>query len=322
MAEPHHMSGAAAPAADGNQAVIEAFRANKGRVGGVFEGADLLLLTTRGARSGRERTTPLAFVRDGHRLLVFASDAGADAHPAWFHNLRASPRVTVEVPYEDGSGVERFTGTAVPLEGDERDRCLALQAERVPVFADYRRRTTRVIPVVALLRLDFGGDPERARAAGRQLLQAHRELREELGALRLGLDDPAPAEPVRTRTLSGHCLAFCTALGGHHRSEGTAFAAVEAAYPELKPTLDRLRDEHRVVVETLRRIEAIVGRIARGDAVPELRTELDHLAADLERHFAFEEDELLPVLGVLKNGADRPPAAGLHEPAGDPGRSR
>ncbi|UGQ13284.1 nitroreductase/quinone reductase family protein [Yinghuangia sp. ASG 101] len=313
MAEPHDAS-AAARAAEANRAVIEEFRAAKGRVGGMFEGADLLLLTTRGARSGRQRTSPVAFLRDGHRLLVFASNAGADTHPAWFHNLRASPRVTVEVPYEDGSGIERFTGTAVPLDGDERDRRLALQAERVPVFADYRRRTTRVIPVVALLRLDFGGDPERARAAGRQLLQAHRELREELGTLRLGLDDPASAEPTRSRGLTGHCLAFCTALGDHHRSEGTAFAAVEAAYPELTPTLDRLRDEHRVVVATLRRIEAIVARIARGDAVPGLRAELDTLAADLERHFAFEEDELLPVLGVLKDGSTAPGTTGHPAP--------
>ncbi|MGW0664702.1 nitroreductase/quinone reductase family protein [Streptodolium elevatio] len=285
--------------AEWNQAVIREFRTNRGRVGGMFEGADLLLLTTQGRRSGLSHTTPLGYLREGHRLLVFASNAGQDTHPFWYHNLLASPRVTVEVPYEDASGIEAFTGTAVLLEGEERDRLYALQGERVPAYAAYQAGTERVIPVVALLRLDFAGDPERARAAGRQLLAAHADLRAVIAALRGDAALPAGARPAG---LAAHCLGFCAALGTHHDGEGTAFAAIEAAYPELKPTLDQLREEHRGVVAALRTIESLAHRIARGEEVPTLRAELDTLAADLDRHFAFEEAELLPTLGLDPSG--------------------
>ncbi|WP_436774964.1 nitroreductase/quinone reductase family protein [Yinghuangia sp. YIM S09857] len=287
------------PALAGNAAVIAEFRANAGRVGGFLQDADLLLLTTRGRRTGRPHTAPLGYLRDGHRLLVFGSNAGQDTHPAWFHNVGASPRVAVEVPYEDGSGIEEFTGTAIPLEGEERDRLYALQAACVPAYADYQAATQRVIPVLALLRLDFAGDPERARAAGRQLLAAHADLRAEIARLR---GDAVPGDGVPSRSLAGHCLAFCSALGTHHDSEGTAFTAIEAAYPELKPTLDQLRDEHRAVVDALRTIRSLAERIALGDGVPTLRAELGTLADDLERHFAFEEAELLPALGLDATG--------------------
>jgi deazaflavin-dependent oxidoreductase (nitroreductase family) len=131
---------------DYNTAVIEEFRANAGKVGGHWEGRDLLLLTTTGRRSGRKHTTPMVFTRDGDRLLVYASKAGAPSHPDWYLNLVASPEVTVEV------GGERYSATATPLEGEERDREFAEQAERNPVFAEYAAKTTRVIPVVALER--------------------------------------------------------------------------------------------------------------------------------------------------------------------------
>lgn len=82
---------------DFNNAIIEEFRANGGKVGGPFESARLLLLTTTGARSGKPHTVPLGFLHDGHgRMLVIASAAGSDRHPAWFHNLRADQRATVE----------------------------------------------------------------------------------------------------------------------------------------------------------------------------------------------------------------------------------
>lgn len=132
---------------DFNQAVIQEFRANAGRLGGNFEGAPMLLLHTTGAKSGRERVNPMMYLRDGERVLVFASKAGADTHPDWFHNLRANPRVTVEI------GTERYDADAEIITGDEHDRLYALQAERYPGFADYARKTDRVIPVVALHRL-------------------------------------------------------------------------------------------------------------------------------------------------------------------------
>ncbi len=131
---------------DYNTAVIEEFRANEGRVGGHWEGRDLLLLTTTGRRSGRKHTTPMVFTRDGDRLLVYASKAGAPEHPDWYLNLVAEPQVTVEV------GSERYRATAVPLEGEERDRRFTEQAERNSVFAEYAAKTDRVIPVVALVR--------------------------------------------------------------------------------------------------------------------------------------------------------------------------
>jgi len=131
---------------DYNTAVIEEFRANEGRVGGHWEGRDLLLLTTTGRRSGRPHTTPMVYMRDGDRLLVYASKAGAPEHPDWYLNLVADPDVTVEV------GAERYRATAAPLGPDERDRRFAEQAERFPAFAEYQAKTERVIPVVALAR--------------------------------------------------------------------------------------------------------------------------------------------------------------------------
>ena len=132
---------------DYNAPIIEEFRANKGRVGGRWEGRDLLLLTTRGRRSGREYTTPMVYTRGGNRLLVYASQGGSPDHPDWYLNLVANPGVIVEV------GGERYEARATPLEGDERDREFAAQAERWPQFGAYQAQTDRVIPVVALTRI-------------------------------------------------------------------------------------------------------------------------------------------------------------------------
>jgi len=125
-------------------AIIEEFRANAGRLGGSWEGRDLLLLTTAGRKSGRPHTKPVVYTRDGDRLLVYASKGGAPSHPDWYLNLAADPRVVVEV------GSDRYDAIATPLEGAERDREFAAQAARNPVFGDYERKTSRVIPVVAL----------------------------------------------------------------------------------------------------------------------------------------------------------------------------
>lgn len=132
---------------DFNQKVIEEFRANAGKVGGPFEGADLLLLTTTGAKSGRRVTTPVMYLEDGGRLVVIASKAGADHHPAWFHNLRANPEVTVE------AGTDTFQARASVVDRPERDRLYARMVEKAPGFAEYEAKTSRVIPVVALERV-------------------------------------------------------------------------------------------------------------------------------------------------------------------------
>ena len=132
---------------DWNARIIDEFRANGGRVGGQFEGAPLLLLHTTGARSGAERVNPMMYLDlDGHRY-VFASKAGADTHPDWYHNAVARPEVTVE------AGDETYPAVAVVVTGPDRDRVYAEQASRYPGFAEYAAKTTRVIPVVELQRL-------------------------------------------------------------------------------------------------------------------------------------------------------------------------
>ena len=127
---------------DWNNQTIEEFRANEGKVGGAFDGAQLLLLHTTGARTGHERVNPLMYLDlDGHRY-VFASKGGADTAPDWYHNLVANPAATVEV------GTEKYEATAKPLAGPERDRIYAEQARRTPQFGEYQEKTKRVIPVV------------------------------------------------------------------------------------------------------------------------------------------------------------------------------
>ncbi len=130
---------------DFNQGIIAEFRANAGKVGGGFAGAPMVLLTTTGAKSGKRNTTPLVCLEDGGRIVVFASKGGAPTNPAWYHNLRAHPTVTVEF------GAETFEAQAEEVLGDERDALYRRQAERFPGFAEYEAKTTRRIPVVALI---------------------------------------------------------------------------------------------------------------------------------------------------------------------------
>jgi deazaflavin-dependent oxidoreductase (nitroreductase family) len=131
-------------AMDWNRKIIEEFRANQGQVGGQFRSAPILLLHTKGAKSGKERVNPMMHLDlDGHRF-VFASKAGADQNPDWYHNLIANPDVTVEV------GTDTYAAKAAPVVGPERDKVYAEQARRYPGFAEYQQKTERVIPVVEL----------------------------------------------------------------------------------------------------------------------------------------------------------------------------
>jgi deazaflavin-dependent oxidoreductase (nitroreductase family) len=127
-----------------NKKVIEEFRANEGRVGGNFEGKTLLLLHTMGAKSQQERINPVACIKDGDRLAVIASKGGAPTHPDWYYNIVANPQVTVEV------GAENFQALASVAEEPERTRLYNQMVEVMPGFDDYRRNTTRVIPVIVL----------------------------------------------------------------------------------------------------------------------------------------------------------------------------
>jgi deazaflavin-dependent oxidoreductase (nitroreductase family) len=130
--------------ADFNAKVIEEFRANEGRVGGPFDGMEILLLHHTGARSGIERINPLAYRKDGERYVVFASKAGAPEDPAWFHNLVANPQARIEV------GTEELAVLAEEARGEERDRLYREQSEDRPQFREYEQKTDRVIPVVLL----------------------------------------------------------------------------------------------------------------------------------------------------------------------------
>jgi deazaflavin-dependent oxidoreductase (nitroreductase family) len=133
---------------DFNRGIIEEFRANHGKVGGQFDGAPMVLLTTTGAKSGQKRVNPLAALPEDGTLYVFASKGGAPTDPDWYRNLVAHPDVEVEY------GDERFDAVAHVVTGAERDRIFARQKELMPGFADYEKGTSRVIPVVELRRKD------------------------------------------------------------------------------------------------------------------------------------------------------------------------
>jgi deazaflavin-dependent oxidoreductase (nitroreductase family) len=129
---------------DWNTQIIEEFRANGGKVGGGFEGTPLLLLHTTGARSGRERVTPVTYRRVDGGYAVFASKAGAPTNPDWYHNLVAHPQVQAEI------GTQTVRLTARVADPQEREPIWTAQKTANPGFADYERKTTREIPVVIL----------------------------------------------------------------------------------------------------------------------------------------------------------------------------
>jgi deazaflavin-dependent oxidoreductase (nitroreductase family) len=129
---------------DWNDKIIAEFRANGGKVGGQFEGAPLLLLHSTGARSGQERVHPMMYQAVGSAYAVFASKAGAPDNPDWYHNLRAHPEALIEV------GTETVPVTARILDPEEREPIWEKQKQDYPGFADYERKTSRVIPVILL----------------------------------------------------------------------------------------------------------------------------------------------------------------------------
>ena len=129
-----------------NQSVIEEFRANEGKVGGMFAGAPMILITHKGAKSGKEYTSPLVYTRDADNVVIIASKGGAPEDPQWFRNLVANPDVTVEI------GTEKYAGHARVAAGAERDRLFRAQADLMPNFDEYASKTSRTIPVVVIER--------------------------------------------------------------------------------------------------------------------------------------------------------------------------
>ena len=130
--------------ADFNAQVIEEFRANGGKAGGMFEGMPLVLVHNVGAKSGKEYVTPLVYLPDGDNVVIFASKGGAPENPGWYHNLKAGPDVSIEV------GEKKLDVLATEVTGDERDRLYSAQEAAQPQFAEYATKTDRKIPVFVL----------------------------------------------------------------------------------------------------------------------------------------------------------------------------
>ncbi|MBD0669360.1 nitroreductase/quinone reductase family protein [Streptomyces sp. CBMA156] len=292
-----------------NLNVIEEFRANDGRVGGPFEGGDLLLLTTTGARSGRPHTVPLGYVRAEGLLLVVASAAGAPEHPQWYRNLLAHPVVRVEL------GTEAFDSVAVPAEGTRRERLFTAVVRKAPGYGDYQAQTERELPVVVLERpeppeptsggLTSGapvseGPAPVVRSLADKLLEVHTWLRAQLRHVREEAHAHVPGRPAALGLqLRRHCLAFCDGLTHHHTGEDTAiFPALARSHPELAGVLARLGEQHLAIGRIKEELVALLAGVAVTE--PErLRAELDRMSAELEAHLDFEEAELLPVLAGI-----------------------
>ncbi len=275
---------------DFNTPIIDEFRTNAGRLGGPFEGWVLLLLTTTGARSGREHTTPLGFVEDGDRLLVVGSAGGSDRHPDWYRNILADPTVTVEL------GAETWQATAVAATGAERDELFAKVVAVAPGYADYQKATSRILPVVVLHRIpaDDYTPPDRLDALADELVKVHDGLRDELAALAEGLAAPGTTE--LTVELRRHCLTFCAGLARHHGGEDAGlFPYLARAFPGRAGVFERLHAEHATVSRALDGLRELLARV--DETGPErLRPEFERLRAELETHFAYEEAEVVPLL--------------------------
>lgn len=127
-----------------NQQLIQQFRTERDQTGQPLDGRPVLLLTTTGARSGHQHTTPLMYIPHGKRLLIIASNIGAPRHPAWYHNLVAHPQVTIEV------GPDTFNTTAVVLKDEQRQQVWDQIIEDYPFFAEHQLKTTRIIPIIVL----------------------------------------------------------------------------------------------------------------------------------------------------------------------------
>ncbi|MFC9846024.1 nitroreductase/quinone reductase family protein [Streptomyces sp. NPDC060223] len=274
-----------------NQQVIEEFRANHGKVGGYFEGARLLLLTTTGSRTGTPHTTPVGYYPDGgERVLVIASAGGAPGHPDWYRNLVATPRVTVE------DGVFTYEAEAVVLEPAERDRAFARAVEADSGWADYQEKTDRVIPVVALRRIAHGSPPNMNDGSMAEYLKVvHDAFRRELALIREEFKKSGSSLGAQLRV---NCLTLCQGLHNHHTGEDLGiFPLLAARHPELGPTLDRLRQEHETIADLLGQLREVLAATEQAEPGRVL-AQVEHLTAELEAHLTYEEEQLIPLLAL------------------------
>ncbi|WP_343076510.1 nitroreductase/quinone reductase family protein [Jiangella mangrovi] len=272
--------------------MVDEFRANRGRVGGPFEGARLLLLTTTGARTGAARTVPVGYLPDGDgKVVVIGSAGGSPRHPAWFHNLVAQPRVHVE------DGLFAYDADAAVLTGAERDAVFARAVEADPGWAGYEERSGRRLPVVVLTPVPGPPGGPGIDSPGAFLTTVQEAFRRELALVRA---EVAAAGPRLGAQLRLNCLSACQGLHFHHTGEDTAiFPAIERARPDLADVLARLRAEHGTVATLIERLEAAI-RGDDGDSPgPAVLADVDALIEQLEAHLDWEEQQLVPVLDAL-----------------------
>ncbi|MEU6755169.1 nitroreductase/quinone reductase family protein [Streptomyces sp. NPDC046685] len=269
-----------------HQSVIEEFRANAGKVGGPYEGSELILLSTTGADSPEPHTVPLGVLaekgEDG-QLFVVASAPGADGHPAWYRNLLARPLVQVE------TGTDRYEAVAVPVEGPRRDELL----DGEPAVG---AGAGEAIAVVALHRSHEPVTDEPG-LAGR-LLNIHGWLRTELALVRqLAAEEEARGKPITSLGLQlrQHCLAFCHSLESHHHGEnGGLFPLLEEKAPQMREFIERMLVEHEVIARLEAELAAALDEPGEG-----FSERVDRMSRELEAHLDGEEEELLPVLRAL-----------------------
>ncbi|MEU4426525.1 nitroreductase/quinone reductase family protein [Actinoplanes sp. NPDC024001] len=273
---------------DFNTPVIEQFRANHGVVGGMFEGARLLLLTTTGARTGQPHTVPLGYLPDGgERTLVIASAGGSPRHPAWYHNLLANPVATVE------DGTFTYEATADVLTGADRDAAFARAVEQDPGWAEYETTSGRTLPVVALTAIP-GPPRTSATTPGGMLKLIHDAFRRELALIRA---EVTASGPVLGAQLRVNCLTLCAGLHGHHvREDQGMFPGIERHRPDLAPVVRELQAEHQVIAGLLDNLQKILTEPSPDRAA--LVAEVHRLTSEVEAHLDHEETALIPVLNA------------------------
>lgn len=289
--------------AEFQQRLIAEFRDNGGKLGGMFEGWRLVLLNTAGARSGLVRTALLGYLEIDGNPVVVASAMGAPNNPAWYHNIRQNPMVTVE------TGTETYEAIAALPQGAERDDLFGKVLDQAPGFADHQAKTTREIPVVVLHRVAPEPGAERVKGMGEWLVEVHDWLRGDLADLRRQVDKIADGSqdslertpPGLGQELRAHCLNFCGALKRHHTGEDMAtFPMLARQFPALAPALAKLGEEHVIVARLQTEIQQLVDDYVPGESDPaRLREDLDRLASQLEAHFEYEERTVVTALNAV-----------------------
>ncbi|MEU1192961.1 nitroreductase/quinone reductase family protein [Streptomyces sp. NPDC005859] len=282
--------------------VISEFRANNGKMSGMFEGWTLTVLTTVGAKSGLRRESILGYLEFDGKGIVVASSNGADKHPAWYHNIRRNPIVTVE------TGTDTYQAIAAIPPGQERDKLFDRVVAEAPGYAEHQARTTREIPVVVLNRIGPKPGEERVKGMGDWIVEVHDWLRGELDTLRTQADEVIAGaadsiertSPDLAQQMRAHCVSFCGALSKHHGGEDMAmFPMLAKQFPAFAPALAQLGEEHKVVAQLQKDIQHLVDGFVPAESDPvQLRADLELLANQLESHFRYEEETIVTALNA------------------------